>query len=337
MRSTLPFPTADTEPGKQHGSQPLLLLNVFELSWEQVRAYLACGIVLTMILHFLFTEIYAYMTQLGCFTTVCFHICQTGVFGAAGFIAAGAFQNSGDYDDDTNKRAVDGKPSTEATLVMADLAFQASAVAMAITDARGRIEKCNPAFVRITSPSLEYQPGVSESTLETDSSNLSTMPALYTNVLLETALGLVDGSDAERLQRIVDSCQSMEYSGEEDYTTKPDNDFLVHGRTLNVRVSLGSGVSSDAEQALLLLSVLGSLFENARLSSRRYASSAAPKRYVVVVDDVTFDRSLVRAIHESTALMHHGESEALMKIMMSRINSTRVDGLHRLQHPNVTL
>jgi PAS domain-containing protein len=323
MRSTLPFPTADTEPVKQHGSQPLLLLNVFELSWEQVRAYLAFGIVLTMILHFLFAEIYAYMTQLGYFTTASFHICQTGVFGVAGFIAARAFQNSGDYDDDTNKRAVDGKISTEGTLVMANLAFQASAVAMAITDARGRIEKCNPAFVRITSPSLEYQPGVSESTLETDSSNLSTMPTLYTNVLLETALGLVDGSeDAERLQRIVDSCQSMEYSGEEDYTTKPDNDFLVHGRILNVRVSLGSGVSSDAEQALLLLSVLGSLFENARLSSRRYASSAAPKRYVVVVDDVTFDRSLVRAIHESTALMHQGESEALMKVMMSRINST---------------
>lgn len=79
---------------------------------------------------------------------------SNGILGAAGFIASGAWRGS----DDANKESVvDGNIPGEATLVIASLAFQASATAVAISDGRGRIEECNPAFVRITSPSLEYQ------------------------------------------------------------------------------------------------------------------------------------------------------------------------------------
>lgn len=94
------------------------------------------------------------MTQPGYFATASLHICQTGFLGAAGFIASGGWRGS----DDANKESVvDGNIPGEATLVIASLAFQASATAVAIADGRGRIEECNPAFVRITSPSLEYQ------------------------------------------------------------------------------------------------------------------------------------------------------------------------------------
>jgi PAS domain-containing protein len=316
LQSTLPFPTADPEPTKQHESH--LLLQICELSWEQVRAYLAFGIVFVMMLHFLIAEVYAYMTQPGYFATASVHICQTGVFGAVGFIASGALRGSDDGNTDEN---VDGKISGEATLVMASLAFQASATAMAITDARGRIEKCNPAFVRLTSPSPEYQRYISGSAPDSSSLSIATNP--YKSMLLETVLGLVNGQDAERLQRCIDKCQSAESdSYEGDSSTNSDNEFFVHGKILNVRVSLGSGVSGDAEQAALPFSVLGFLSEKAGLAAQRSASSSASKRYIVVVDDVTFDRSLVRAIHESTAFVHRGHNETLMKDMMNRINST---------------
>jgi PAS domain-containing protein len=313
-QSTLPFPIADTEPVKQHEYN--LLLQISELSWEQVRAYLAFGIVFIMMLHFLIAEVYAYMTQPGYFATASVHICQTGVFGAVGFIASGALRNSVNDNTDEN-----GKIAGEATLVMASLAFQASPTAMAITDARGRIEKCNPAFALIASPSPEYQRYISGSAL--DSSNLSTAPTPFKDMLLETVFGLVNREDADRLQRCIDECQSVESDGYEgNASTGSHNEFLVHGKTLTVRVSLGSAVSGDAEQAVLPFSVLEFLSEKARLATQRSTSSAASKHFVVVVNDVTFDRSLVRAIHESTSLMHHGQSETLMKDMMNRINST---------------
>jgi PAS domain-containing protein len=314
LQSTLPFPISDTRPTKQQDSH--LLLQVFELSWEQIREYLAFGIVFLVLVYFLFAEVYTFMTQPGYFVTGSLRACQTGIFGAIGFVAAGALRNIDESSADENVR-------DEATLVMASMAFQASPSAMAITDSRGRIEKCNSAFIRITSPSPEYQRYISGSALDTGSSTLSTEPTAYKNMLLETVLGLVNREDVERLQRCINVCESVEsdsYRG--DSKTDSDYEFLVHGKILNVQVSLGSAASGDTEQALLPFSVLGFLSERAGLATQRSASSAASKRYVVIVNDITFDRSLVRAIHESTALMHHGQSETLMKDMMSRINST---------------
>jgi PAS domain-containing protein len=298
LRSSLPFPTADPEPERQHQSKNLL--KVGEFNWEQARSYLAFGIVSIVLVYFLFAEVYTMMSQPGYFVTGGFRVCQTGIFGAVGFVASEALRNS----DESN---ADEKIRDEATLIMASMAFQASPTAMAITDARGRIEKCNPAFVRITSPSPEDQ---------LDRSNLSPAPTACRNMPLETALGLIHDEDAERLQRCINECQSAEsYCHEGDSATKSDDEFLVQGRTLSVRVSLASGVPIDAEQAMVPPSVLGFLSETAKLSTRRPES----KRYVVVIHDVTFDRSLVRAIDESTAAMRNGKNEPLR---IREINST---------------
>jgi PAS domain len=256
------------------------LLQFVELSWEHARVYLAFGIVFIVLVHFLLGEVHAFMTQPGYFVTGSFRICQTGVFGAVGFIASGALRSS--EDENTDEKMDDNIPG-EPTLVMASLAFHASATAMAIVDARRRIEECNPAFVRLTSSSSDYQRCISGPVL--DSSSLSAAPTQRKNKLLETALGLASGEHAERLQRCIDRCQSIENSSEGDSSIEANEDFLVHGKILNVRVSLGSGMSGDAEQAALLpFSMSGSLSKNARMASRR---TAAPRRYVVVVNETS--------------------------------------------------
>jgi PAS domain-containing protein len=279
LRSSLPFPTADPEPELKHQSKSLLQFCEFRA--EQVRVFLAYGIVLVVLVYFFFVEVYNMMTLPGYFVTGGFRVCQTGVFGAAGFIASEAMRNSDESNADENAR-------DETTLIMASMAFQASPSAMAITDARGLIEKCNPAFVRVTSPSAEYQGHASGSVL--DRSNLSPAPTAYKNMPLETALGLPNAEDGERLQRCIDRCQTMGNSSKGDSSTESNDEFVIHGRTLSVRVSLVSGVSVDAEQAVVPSSVLGFLSETAKVATRRHDTSTTSRRYVVIVDDVTFDR-----------------------------------------------
>jgi hypothetical protein len=143
--STLPIPTThDAEDViKQDPAQ--FLQRLATVKWDDVRPFLAFGIVAVVLLHFLSIEVYITMTQAGYFSTGCFRVCQSAAFGAMGFVASRALRQSDEPDADN------GSATGETTMVVANLAFDASPTAMAISDASGRIEKCNTAFVQATS------------------------------------------------------------------------------------------------------------------------------------------------------------------------------------------
>jgi hypothetical protein len=285
--STLPIPTAE-EFTKQDPAQ--FMQRLAALRWEDVRPFLAFGVVAVVLLHFLSIEVYITMTQAGYFSTGCFRVCQSAAFGVMGFMASGALRQSNESDVPETVMHEGGM-----SMVLANLAFDASPTAMAITDSMGRIEKCNPAFVQATSHQGR----------------------------LDAVRQLVNGEDAERLQRCLDECESSEGDPDRD-GDESDCDFLVNGTVLNIRVSLASRVAmGDAEQALAPFSLLGFLSEAAKSATKSKSSAASSKRCVVVINDVTLNRALDHAVYESTALMHNGQSEALMRDMMNRIASTR--------------
>jgi PAS domain-containing protein len=291
--STLPIPTAHDaeEPTKQDPAQ--FLQRLAAIQWEDVRPFLAFGIVAVVLLHFLSIEVYITMTQAGYFSTGCFRVCQSAALGAMGFMASRALRQN-DESDVANVME-DGIMRHDTTMVLANLAFDASPAAMAITDASGRIETCNPAFVRATS----------------------------LHGRLDALQQLVNDEDAERLQRCLDSCESSDGDQARD-GDESDCDFLVNGTVLNIRVSLASQVAmGDAEQALAPFSLLGFLSKAAKSAARLKSSAGFHKRYVVVINDVTLNRALDRAVYESTSEMHNGQSETLMRDMMNRIASFR--------------
>jgi PAS domain-containing protein len=228
------------------------------LRWDDVRPFLAFGVVaVVVLLDFLPIEVYITMTQAGYFSTGCFRVCQSAAFGAVGVMASGALCQSNESDVPENKTVMhEGGMS----MVLANLAFDASPTAMAITDSLGRIEKCNPAFVQATSHQGR----------------------------LDAVRQLVNAEDAERLQRCLDECESSEGDQDRD-GDESDCDFLVNGTVLNIRVSLASRVAmGDAEQALAPFSLLGFLSEATK--------SKSSKRCVVVINDVTLNRALDHAV-----------------------------------------
>jgi hypothetical protein len=258
---------------------------------KQNQPYLTFAVVGFMLLHFLVSEVHTIVTEPDCSVTACFNVFRAVVLGAAGFIAAGALRD-GSISCPNGETVNDHTRNDAAALAMAAEAYNASPTAMAVVDAHRRIEQCNPAFVHLISQVRRHH-GLSP----TASIGAATV---YERKTLDNTLGIFNHND-----------------GCSKYT---DCEFVVQDRIMRVHVVSFMAMDKSCVGATSQCREMP-LFGLYTLTSKGKEST---RRFIVVLSDVTLERAIERAI-DSKLLQFHGDNEALMRRIRSKLASTTVN------------